>query len=105
MRERKAPLLQLRKQLRSLEGPILLRTSYIIEVRSQAAGIVVRDLGGYRFSRPLTITIGWKGSCFATRGKPSVPRSGSPAALDAVGLKISAPLLDYARFHWAYEKA
>jgi len=56
--------------------------TYIIEVSSQAAGIVVRDVGGSRFFAATHRFNALEGaSCFAARAKPSAPRSGSQRAV------------------------
>ena len=57
--------------------------TYIIEVSSQPAGIVVRNPEGYRFFAATHRSIGWKAGCFATRGRPSARRFVSPVAISS----------------------
>jgi hypothetical protein len=50
--------------------------SYIIEVGSKPAGIVVRDPDGYRFFAASPRFYRMEASYFATRVRPSTPRAG-----------------------------
>lgn len=52
--------------------------TYIIEVGSQAAGIVVRDTGGYRFFAASHRFNRIEGELFRNAARPSGPRSGLP---------------------------
>ncbi len=52
--------------------------TFIIEVSSKAAGIVVRNPDGYRFFAASHDSTGSKASCFATPARPSAPPIASP---------------------------
>jgi hypothetical protein len=64
--------------------------TYIIEVRSEAAGIVVRDLDGYRFFAATHYYNPLEGQLFRMRVTPSMRRSGSPVAARRRWRKTSA---------------
>ena len=54
--------------------------SYIIEVGSKPAGIVVRDPDGYRFFAASQRFYPIDGQLFRNRARPSAPRAGSQTA-------------------------